>query len=80
MTIEVIVHLLNEDPVVAEMESLPDPTHQFIIITNPRRRDGRPLHYVTEGATSLYFPTTRITFIEIMEEEEAAEVVEFFRD
>ena len=77
---EVIVHLHNEDPVLAEMESIPDPTHHSVVITNPRRRDGRPLHYVTEGATSFIFPWTRITFIEIMEEEEAKEVVEFFRE
>jgi hypothetical protein len=80
MAVEVIIHLQNEDPVVAELELLPDPTHQFIEVTNPRRRDGRTLHYVTEGATSFIFPWTRITFVEVMEEEEAAEVIEFFRD
>jgi len=79
MSIEIIIHLHNEDPVLAEIESLPDPKDQTIVITNPRRRDGRSLHYVTEGATSFIFPWTRITFIEVMELEEAKEVVEFFR-
>jgi hypothetical protein len=79
MSIEIIIHLHNEDPVLAEIESLPDPKDQTIVITNPRRRDGRSLHYVTEGATSFIFPWTRITFIEVMEPEEAKEVVEFFR-
>jgi hypothetical protein len=79
MSIEIIIHLHNEDPVLAEIESLPDPGDQTIVITNPRRRDGRSLHYVTEGATSFIFPWTRITFIEVMEPEEAKEVVEFFR-
>lgn len=77
---EVILHLMNEDPVLAEMDALPDPTHQSIVVTNPRRRDGRPLHYVTEGATAFIFPYSRITFIEIMEAEKAEEVVEFFRE
>lgn len=80
MAIDVILHLHNEDPVIAEIESLPDPMAQCITITNPRRRDGRSLHYVTEGATSFIFPWTRITFIEVMGEEEETEVVEFFRD
>ncbi len=80
MSIEVILHLQNEDPVVAEIESLPDPTHLNILITNPRRRDGRPLHYVTEGARAFIFPWSRISFIEVMGEEEAEEVVEFFRE
>jgi hypothetical protein len=80
MAIEVIIHLHNEDPVLAEMEELPDPTHQFLYISNPRRRDGRSLHYVTEGATSFIFPWTRITFVEIMQADEDREVIEFFRD
>ena len=80
MPYEVILHLHNEDPVLAEMDSLPDPTHQCVFIVNPRRRDGRSLHYVTEGATSFIFPWSRITFIEVMQSEEDSEVVEFFRE
>jgi hypothetical protein len=80
MSMEIIIHLVNEDPILAEMDTMPDPTHQSIIINNPRRRDGRPLHYVTEGATTFIFPWNRITFIEVMETEEAREVVEFFRE
>jgi hypothetical protein len=80
MSIEVILHLMNEDPVVAEMEAMPDPTHHSILLVNPRRRDGQPLHYVTEGARAFIFPWSRISFIEIMGEEEAGEVIEFFRE
>ncbi len=80
MPYEVIIHLHNEDPVLAEMDTLPDPTHQCVFLVNPRRRDGRSLHYVTEGATSFIFPWSRITFIEVMESEEDKEVVEFFRE
>jgi len=80
MSVEVIIHIQNEDPIVADIEAMPDPTHQSILVMNPRRRDGRPLHYVTEGATAFIFPWSRINFIEIMEAEEAKEVVEFFRE
>jgi hypothetical protein len=80
MAYEVIIHLHNEDPVLAEVDVLPDPTHQCIYVNNPRRRDGHSLHYVTEGARSFIFPWTRITFVEIMAGEEAKEVVEFFRE
>jgi hypothetical protein len=80
MTLEVIVHLNNEDPIVAEIERIPEPTDQTLVLMNPRRRDGRSLHYVTEGATSFLFPWTRISFIEIMGSEEEEDVVEFFRE
>lgn len=80
MAIEVIIHLLNEDPILAEINNLPDPSHQSVFVTNPRRRDGRPLHYATEGARAFIFPWNRISFIEIMGGEEVEEVVEFFRE
>lgn len=80
MSLEVVVHVLNEDPILAEIETMPDPKDQALILTNPRRRDGRPLHYVTEGAMAFIFPWTRISFVEVMEAEEAKEVVEFFRE
>ena len=80
MAYEVIIHLHNEDPILADMDSLPNPADQCVFIANPRRRDGRSIHYVTEGATGFIFPWSRITFIEIMESEEEKEVVEFFRD
>jgi hypothetical protein len=79
--VEVVIHLHNEDPVLADMEKLPDPTHTSIVITNPRRRDGKPLGYVTEGAQIFVFPWSRISFIEVMGGEEAEkEVEEFFRE
>jgi len=80
MSIEIILHLHNEDPVVAEIDEMPDPNHQTVLITNPRRRDGRPLHYVTEGASAFIFPWSRISFIEIMEAEEEKIVDVFFRE
>jgi len=80
MPYEVILHLHNEDPVLAEMDSLPDPAHQCVFVVNPRRRDGRSLHYVTEGARSFIFPWSRITFIEVMDSDDDQEVVEFFRE
>jgi hypothetical protein len=80
MSLEVIIHLHNEDPILAEIEAMPEPSDQSIIITNPRRRDGQSLHYITEGATAFVFPWTRISFLEIMSTEEAKEVVEFFRE
>jgi len=80
MAIEIIMHLHNEDPIVAEIDEMPQPGDQTIVLTNPRRRDGQSVHYITEGATAFIFPWTRISFIEVMAAEEAAEVVEFFRE
>jgi len=77
----VIVHLANEDPFVADMQELPERGDTYVTFYNPRMRDGKQLRYVTQGMSSLIFPWHRVSFIEIMgSEEERREVVEFFRE
>lgn len=84
VAIQVVLHMHNEDPFMGEMDALPDPTHNYIRITNPRKRDGKPLSTLTNGATSFLYPWTRITFLEIMDEGEAGEqgetLMSFFRE
>ena len=66
MAFQVILHLHNEEPFVAEIEALPEPTHNFLCVTNPRKRDGKALGTLTDGATSVIYPWTRVSFIEVM--------------
>ena len=77
----VIVHLTSDDPFVADMEGLPSPGDNCLVVTNPRLRDGKPLRYVTNGMSLMILPWHRIAFVEVMGgEEERREVVEFFRE
>jgi hypothetical protein len=77
----VIVHVTNEDPFVADLQEIPTPGDTNVTFYNPRMRDGKPLRYVTHGMSSIIFPWHRISFIEVMSsEEERREVVEFFRE
>jgi hypothetical protein len=76
----VIIHVLNEDPIYAEVEDLPKPTDQYLEFTNPRRRDGKSIPYVTQGAKSFLFPWHRLSFVEVMTTEERQEIIEFFRE
>ncbi len=80
MAYTVLIHLANEDPILADLDELPDPQHQTLIINNPRLRDGKDLHYVQPEVQTLIFPWTRITFIEVMPTDEEEEVVSFIRD
>ncbi|HEY0601429.1 MAG TPA: hypothetical protein VGD58_00895 [Herpetosiphonaceae bacterium] len=76
----VIVHIVGEDPVIAEMDQEPQPTDSFIHVTNIRKRDGKEVHYLSPGVQSVMFPWSRITFLEIMvDEEERGKVIDFFR-
>jgi hypothetical protein len=81
MAYTVIIHMANEDPVIAEMEALPEPNSTCVICTEVRRRDGKPVHYLTPEATTFIFPWARIGFIEVLSAAvEKGEVLEFFRD
>lgn len=81
MARSVIIHLVNEDPILAEMEDLPAPTATCVTFTNPRKRDGKTAQWVTPGATAFILSMARINFIEIMtSEEDKRSVVEFYRE
>lgn len=76
----VIVHVVGEDAVVGEIEQDPQPTDNFIKVSNLRKKDGKDVHYVSAGVQSIIFPWHRITFLEIMvSEEERSKVIDFFR-
>jgi hypothetical protein len=75
----VILHLSGEDPVLAEIDQDPQPSDQFIRVTNMRKRDGKPVSYLAAGVQAVIYPWHRITFIEMMpSEEERSQVVDFF--
>jgi hypothetical protein len=76
----VIIHIVGEDPVVAELEREPQPSDNYLHVVNLRKRDGKDVHYVSPGVQSVIFPWSRITFLELMvDEEERGKVIDFFR-
>lgn len=81
MALTVIVHLMNEDPLLAETERLPEAGDITIALSHPRRRDGRIPHYITRDVTEIILPLHRVNFIEIVpEEKEEEEEVVFHRE
>lgn len=64
----VMVHLLHHDPFVAQIDSLPAPQDQYVLVRHPRQRDGKPLSLLADGVTTVLFPWHRITFIEVLDE------------
>ena len=80
MPYTILIHLHNEDPVVGEVDELPHPTDNFVLVTNVRRRDGKDVHFIDPSAASIIFPWTRIGFIEVMTTEEEGEVIGFVRE
>jgi hypothetical protein len=80
MSITVIMHLMNEDPVLGDVETLPESSDQVVIINNPRLKDGKDLHYLEADVTTMIVPWHRISFIEIIPSAELDEVITFGRE
>jgi hypothetical protein len=72
--------MANEDAILAEVEELPSPTDQAVYCINPRRRDGKEVHYVLAEVQTIIIPWHRINFIEILPSGEEEEIISPFAD
>jgi len=80
MPYAVLIHILNEEAVVGEIDELPNPSDQLVIVNNVRHRDGRQLSYVLPETDTVIYPWIRIHCLEIMPGEEKEEIVSFIRE
>ena len=80
MSVTVVLHISDEDPAVGEVEALPAPTDSTITVTNPRRLDGKDLHYIARGVVTVIWPMHRVSFIELMPSEADEEIIGFVRE
>lgn len=81
MTITILMHLAGEaEPVVGELEALPEPAATTVLVTNPRQRDGKDLRYLAPGVVSVIWPIAKVSFIELMPSGEEEELVSFVRE
>lgn len=75
-----VLHIVNEDPVVGEVDVLPSPVDILVIIKNPRKRDGKDLNYLEPNVTTVIWPMSRINFIEVLPTSEEEEIITFVRE
>jgi hypothetical protein len=76
----VLIHIANEDPIMGEVDQLPSVTDTNMLVKNPRRRDGKDLHYLQASVTQVIWPMVRIGFIEIIPGEEEEQLIGFVRE
>jgi hypothetical protein len=76
----VLLHLASEDPVQAEIDELPKPTDTLLILHNPRRRDGKDLHYLQSNVVTVIWPLERVNFIEVLPGAEEERIIGFVRE
>lgn len=76
----VIVHFLNEDPVVGEIDALPTPIDNLVSVKNPRKKDGKDIPFLEPNVTIVVWPLSRISFIEIMSSGSEEDIISFVRE
>jgi hypothetical protein len=76
----VLIHIVGEESIVGEIESIPEPTDQVLIVNNLRLRDGRDVSYLLPETDTVVYPWTRIHCVEILPSEEEEEIVSFIRE
>jgi hypothetical protein len=76
----VLVHIQNDDPVLGEVDELPNPSDALLVVKNPRRKDGKDVYYLDANVTTVIWPVIRINFIEIIPSGEDEEIIGFVRE
>ncbi len=80
MAYTIIVHLSNEDPICGEVDQLPAASDTILTIHNPRRRDGKDIHYLSSDIITVMWPINQIAFIEVMPSEGEEHIIGFVRE
>ena len=80
MSYTIVLHVMGEEAVVAEIDELPAPDATLVTVKNPRRMDGKDLHYLDENVVTVIWPVNRLNFIEILPTKEEEEIIGFVRE
>ena len=75
-----IVHILDSEPVLGEVDDLPATNDTMVKISNPRRPDGKDVHYISENVITVFWPIERINFIEVIGSEGEEEIIGFVKE
>ncbi len=80
MSYSIILHIAGESSILGEVEEMPKSTDTIIVVSNPRMRDGKDIHYLEHNVVKVIWPINKITLIEILESEEEESLIGFVRE
>lgn len=80
MPYSVILHIAGEPAIAGEIEELPKLTDTLLVVSNPRLRDGKDLHYLEHNVVKVIWPIDKVSLIEILEGENEENLIGFVRE
>lgn len=80
MRLSAVIQLVDEEPIIGEIEDAPDPASQFITVYAPRRRDGRTVAFLDSNVDKVLFAWHRISHIQLLPEVDLEKAIGFVRE
>ena len=80
MAIEILLHVKNSEPILAEIDELPGTQDTMVKVNNPRMRDGKDLHYLAANVVTVYWPIDQLSFIEVLQSGDEERIIGFVRE
>jgi hypothetical protein len=80
MAVTIQIHIVNEEPLLAEVEALPAPTDTLVYAMNPRLRDGKDVRFLAPNVTTVILPMSRVNFIQVLPSGTEERVIGFVRE
>ena len=80
MAYSVILHIAGEPSILGEVDELPKASDTLIIVSNPRLRDVKDIHYLEHNVVKVMWPVNKLTLIEILESEDEENLIGFVRE
>jgi len=76
----VILHIMNEDPVLGEIDEMPGNTDTIVQVKNPRKRDGKDVPSLDPNVMTVIWPYSKINYIEVLPSGEEEEIITHVRE
>ena len=80
MKLSAIIQMLEEDPLLGELDGPPDPAAHFLTVYNPRRRDGRAVPFLEANVETLLIAWHRVAFVQLLPRAEVEKAIGFVRE
>lgn len=80
MAYSIILHISGEASILGEIDELPKPTDTMVVVSNPRLRDGKDIHYLEQNVVKVIWPMTQVSLIEVLESGEEENLIGFVRE
>ena len=78
--IDVLVHLVGEEPIVGQLQEVPDPFANAVVVHSPRQRDGKDLTNINSQVIEVVWPWWAIRYIEILPSTEEEKLITWVRE